>query len=56
MLPDSGHDMVRCLTTKSRNVPRRSTLILLRGEEELGRIVAGTNSDKIQALLELGLA
>jgi len=40
---------------KSRNVPRRSTLILLRGEEELGRIVAGTNSDKIKALLELGI-
>ncbi|MGI9294398.1 MAG: hypothetical protein ACR2PS_10485, partial [Pseudomonadales bacterium] len=40
----------------SRNVPRRSTLILLRGEDELGRIVAGTNSDDIRTLLELGLA
>jgi len=39
----------------SRNIPRRSTLILLRGEEELGRIVAGTNSDQIQELMELGL-
>lgn len=39
----------------SRKVPRRSTLLLLRGEEELGRIVAGTSSDQIKALLELGL-
>jgi len=41
---------------RSRNIPRRSTLILLRGDEELGRIVAGTNSDDIKALLELGIA
>ncbi len=40
----------------SRKVPRRSTLLLLRGDEELGRIVAGTNSDEIKALLELALA
>jgi len=42
--------------TKSRNIPRRSTLVLLRGDEELGRIVAGTSTDEIQALMELGLA
>lgn len=42
--------------TTSRNVPRRSTLVLLKGEEELGRIVAGTDSDQIKALLEMGLA
>lgn len=41
--------------TTSRKIPRRSTLILLKGDEELGRIVAGTNSSKIKALLELGL-
>jgi len=39
-----------------RNIPRRSTLILLRGEDELGRIVAGTNTGEIEALLKLGLA
>lgn len=39
----------------SRRIPRRSTLLVLRGEEELGRIVAGTGSDEIQALMELGL-
>ena len=36
-------------------VPRRSTLILLRGDEELGRIVAGTRTADIQALLDLAL-
>lgn len=42
--------------TESRNIPRRSTLIVLNGEEELGRIVAGTNINKIQELMDLGLA
>ena len=41
--------------TTSRKIPRRSTLILLKGDDELGRIVAGTNSGQIEALLELGL-
>jgi len=42
--------------TTSRKIPRRSTLLLLRGEEELGRIVAGTNSDAIRRLLTLAIA
>lgn len=37
------------------NIPRRSTLVVLRGEEELGRVVAETSVEKIQALMELGL-
>lgn len=41
--------------TTSRGVPRRSTLILLRGDQELGRIVAGTSTEQIQALLDLAL-
>lgn len=41
--------------TTSRKIPRRSTLILLRGDEELGRIVAGTSKAKIKALLDKGL-
>ena len=41
--------------TKTRNVPRRSTLILLRGQDELGRIVAGTSESQIQSLLDQGL-
>ncbi len=38
-----------------RNIPRRSTLIVLRGDRELGRVVAGTSKSAIQALLDLGL-
>lgn len=34
------------------NVPRRSTLIVLRGNKELGRIVAGTARKDIKALLD----
>jgi len=41
--------------TESRNVPRRSTMLVLRGEEELGRVVAGTNIRDIKALLDSGL-
>ncbi|MDB6179376.1 thioredoxin family protein [Paracoccus sp. Z330] len=40
---------------KDLSVPRRSTLILLRGNNELGRIVAGTSRDQIKELLDLGL-
>ncbi len=39
----------------ARNIPRRSTLIVLRGDEELGRIVAGTGTGEIRALMERGL-
>lgn len=41
--------------TKSRNIPRRSTLLVLRGDAELGRIVAGTSETQIKALMDLGL-
>jgi thiol-disulfide isomerase/thioredoxin len=37
-------------------VPRRSTLIALRGEVELDLIVAGTSEDAIRALFERALA
>ncbi|MBX2837346.1 MAG: thioredoxin family protein [Gammaproteobacteria bacterium] len=47
----SSHEVAQ-----SRNIPRRSTLLLLKGDEELGRIVAGTSSDEIKALLQKGLA
>ena len=39
-----------------RNIPRRSTLIVLRGDEELGRIVAGTSVEAIKGLLDTALA
>lgn len=38
------------------NIPRRSTLVVLRGEAELGRIVAGTAKAEIKALMDLALA
>lgn len=41
--------------TTSRSIPRRSTLLVLRGEAELGRIVAGTSQSQIKALMDLGL-
>jgi thiol-disulfide isomerase/thioredoxin len=41
---------------EDRNIPRRSTLIVLRGDKELGRIVAGTDINAIKALMDKGLA
>lgn len=37
------------------NIPRRSVLVVLRGEKELGRVVAQTGRDEIKALLDLAL-
>jgi hypothetical protein len=37
----------------SMAIPRRSTLVLMRGTEELGRLVAETRSEQIAALLDL---
>ena len=41
--------------TVSRSIPRRSTLIVLRGEQELGRLIAGTSETQIKALMDKGL-
>ncbi len=41
--------------TTSRNIPRRSTLLVLKGDQELGRIVAGTSETEIKALLDMGV-
>lgn len=43
-------DLVRQL-----NIPRRSTLVVLKGDKELGRIVAGTAKAEIKALMDLAL-
>lgn len=43
-------DLVRQL-----NIPRRSTLVVLKGDKELGRIVAGTAKEEIKALMDLAL-
>jgi len=37
------------------NIPRRSTLVVLKGDEELGRIVAGTRRNQIQELMDIAL-
>ena len=41
--------------SKTWNIPRRSTLVVVRGEKELGRLVAVTGKDEIRALMDLGL-
>lgn len=40
---------------KSMQIPRRSTLVVLKGDQELGRIVAQTGADEIKALMDLAL-
>lgn len=37
------------------NIPRRSTLVVLKGDQELGRIVAGTSRARIQGLMDVAL-
>lgn len=39
----------------SLNIPRRSTLVVLKGDQELGRIVAGTATAEIKALMDTAL-
>lgn len=41
---------------KQLNIPRRSTLVVLKGDKELGRIVAGTGKAEIKALMDTALA
>lgn len=41
---------------RSLNIPRRSTLVTLKGETEIARIVAGTGKADIKALLDQALA
>ncbi|GAB5509127.1 MAG: hypothetical protein Rhims3KO_05280 [Hyphomicrobiales bacterium] len=38
-----------------RSIPRRSTLLVLKGNQELGRIVAGTSATDIRQLMDHGL-
>ena len=42
--------------TVMNNIPRRSTLIVLKGDEELGRVVAGTSRAVIKGLMDTALA
>ena len=45
----------RSKLSKELKIPRRSTLVVLSGDEELGRIVAGTSKSKIKELLDTAL-
>ena len=45
-----GGDLVKTL-----NIPRRSTLVVLKGDKELGRIVAQTGQAEIKALMDVAL-
>ncbi|MEM9580285.1 MAG: thioredoxin family protein [Pseudomonadota bacterium] len=45
-----GSDLVKRL-----NIPRRSTLVVLKGNKELGRIVADTSKSNIKALMDVAL-
>ncbi|SMP04218.1 thioredoxin family protein [Shimia sagamensis] len=40
---------------RTLKIPRRSTLVALKGDQELGRIVAGTSKSKIKDLLDTAL-
>jgi len=42
--------------SKGLKIPRRSTLVALKGRTELARIVAGTSKADIKALLDIALA
>lgn len=41
--------------TKRMNIPRRSTLVVLKGDQELGRVVAQTGKSQIKALMDAAL-
>jgi thioredoxin 1 len=42
--------------SRGLKIPRRSTLVVLKGREEIGRIVAGTGKAEIKAFLDTALA
>lgn len=48
-------DHRRAEITQRLAIPRRSTLVVLKGDAELGRIVAGTGRAQIKALLDTAL-
>ena len=41
--------------TTGRQIPRRSTLVLIKGGKETGRLVAETSEQKIKTFLDTGL-
>jgi thioredoxin 1 len=49
-------DYSRSAIAADYKIPRRSTLLLLKGNKELGRIVADPSQKSIKALMDKGLA
>lgn len=49
-------DFKRAEITQRLAIPRRSTLVVLKGDAELGRIVAGTGKAQIKELMDAALA
>mgnify|MGYP000173578935 CR=1 FL=1 len=45
----------RAELAKELGIPRRSTLVALKGNAEIGRIVAGTGQAEIKALMDKAL-
>ena len=43
------------VVTTSRQVPRRSTFVLIKGGKEIDRLVAETGEERIKAMLDLAL-
>lgn len=41
---------------RDMKIPRRSTLVAVKGDQELGRIVAGTSKSQIKALMDAALS
>ena len=41
--------------TTSRKIPHRSTMVLIQGGAEIGRLVSQTSEQKIKAFLDKGL-
>ncbi|MEE9427113.1 MAG: thioredoxin family protein [Paracoccaceae bacterium] len=41
--------------SQALKIPRRSTLVVLKGNQELGRIVAGTSKKAIKELMDIAL-
>lgn len=42
--------------SRALKIPRRSTLVALKGQQEIGRIIAGTGKAEIKALFDTALA
>lgn len=45
----------RSTFSQRMNIPRRSTLVVLKGDAEVGRLVAETREERIKALLDAAL-